>query len=89
MRKDITITGELRDRHDLERVHTKLSQPAQTGDYGVESAFGRKRADMQLVDDVVTQSRCSPCAVRPLERVVVDCGGAVNAVGLVARCRIG
>ena len=62
----------------------------QLGIDGVERAFGRERADVQLVDHEAAQGRASEFAVGPGERLRIDeARWPVHAVRLGARARIG
>ncbi len=84
------IAGEVGDRHQLDRRHAQGAQVVQPLDQRVERPRVRRRADMQLVDDQVLQRDAAPARVRPREhRRVDDLRGAVDAVGLEARRRVG
>ncbi len=86
----VAPAGELGDRQQLDRGDAVGGQRGQPGDDGVEGALRRERADVQLVDDQAGAVRRDEAVVGPREGGrVVDGGGPVHAVGLVAGRRVG
>ena len=55
------------DRHHLDEVDTDRTQVVELAQRGVEGAFGREGADVQLVDHAARKLTAGPRAVRPRE----------------------
>ena len=65
-------TGELRDRHHLDRRHAELCERRQVLDRGIERPLAGERADVQLVDDEIAEGVRLEVVVGPRERLGVD-----------------
>jgi hypothetical protein len=77
------LACERRDRHELDHRDAELREVRETRANGVERAFGRERADVELVDDVLRERSRD---VRMLERATRDDARAtVNAFRKRAR----
>src|SRR5690606_34634329 len=84
----VTRSGELRERHQLDDADPEVTQCGQPACSRVERALRREGADVQLVEDVLVEGQAGPVVPGPLERWRAPGGAAVNAVRLVARCRV-
>ena len=85
-----TLSGEICDRHQLHVGHAQFFQVIQVRLGCLECSFGRKGADMQLIDECTRERRRLPAEVTPAERGIVHYSGlAVDAVRLPSRARIG
>src|SRR5262249_10191224 len=86
----VPASGALGNRHHLDHRDAELAQVTQFLDGGVERAFRRERADVQLVDDLSWQAHAAPLRVAPLERAgIADHGWPTHALRLNAGTRIG
>src|SRR6478752_8932472 len=83
-------SGELADRHDLDRRDTDVGEVAQPVDRRGEGSFAREGADVQFVKNLVRQMNALPAIVVPNEGRRVDhYRSAVWSLRLKTRCRIG
>ncbi len=83
-------TRELRDRHQLDGGDAEVDERRQLLDRRFEGSLRREGTDVQLVEDRRRERCAAPRPVSPPERRVVDeARGAVHAVGLPRRARIG
>jgi hypothetical protein len=82
--------GELRDGHDLERGDAELDEVVEPRDRRVERALGGEGPDVHLVDhELGDRGRPEPLVGPRERRRIHHGGGAVHAVRLPARRRIG
>ncbi len=56
----ITRAGKLRERHEFDRRDAQVLEIGETRDDRVERAFGRERADVQLVENVFCERQAAP-----------------------------
>ncbi len=85
----IAIAGELRHRHELDRVDAETGQVGKLGDDPLEGAFGCERPDVQLVQHQAPEIDAAKMPIGPGERTGGDdARGSVNAVRLRARARV-
>src|SRR4051812_1898540 len=87
----VARAGKLRDGHDLDRGDSELvPQTAQIGNRRREGAFGRERADVQLVDDELAHPETAPPVITPRECLRIDdARRTMDAVRLEPAHRIG
>jgi hypothetical protein len=86
----VPLSGEVGDRHQLDRRHAELRQVRQLLGRRGEGAGGRERTDVEFVQDQLAKGGAAPAGVGPSEAVRVHhLGRAVNALRLTARGRIG
>jgi hypothetical protein len=65
---------------------TPKSRNAEVGNDGFEYAFGRKRADMEFVENQIFSRHSGPALIRPTELIgTEDCGWLIDTVRLPAR----
>ncbi len=82
--------GKIRDGHQLDRRDAEIGQLLELPRQGREGAFGRRRADMRLVDHRLFPRPPLPVAVLPgIAPRIENLARPVDVVGLEARGRIG
>ena len=80
----ITRAGKLRHRHQLDCGDPNVGKPVQMGNDSFECSFGRERANMQLVDEVLFDRQPEPMVVTPLEVRTHDFRRAMHTLRLIA-----
>ena len=66
------VAGEIRERHDLQGIHSELPQVCQALDGCKEGALRRKGAYMDLIDDEIAKIRTAPSRIPPFIRPGID-----------------
>jgi hypothetical protein len=86
----VALARKVRERHQLDGGHAQFGEFPEPFARGVEGAFGRERADVQLVHHGLFPWAAAPRAVVPCVAARVDDhAGAVHVLRVEARCRVG